>query len=569
MKTGEETGSRLDLTELVRVARTHLYWLFGEAPAVASDILRKPALQRVNITLRTRGQVRGSMSGHGKMFREQLLDAVNRACRDARFAHSIVKADLDEISVEVWLQVSSKLIPVEDRESEDAIEFGQDGIEAEQGPAFAYYKPSVALTGQFESPQIFFSALCKKAYLPADAWKYPNCQLRRTRWVHLCETSDGNIVEMNALRVKKTLAITAESMARWAQSGVSYFKANQHFDGSFCYRYRPFLDSARREDSNPVRASGCAYAMASAVSSTKLVSDRETKECAKRAVAAILLRSTRLECGGTYIADKVGDPPRGKLGTTALLVLALLTQAFRAEHEEEIKSLMAGMKSLQSSDGMFECTIGQHECTESQINFFPGQALLALVVRAEQGDESCRDHYRRSFVPYRDHFRRSPATAFVGWHVDVWSRAALLDSSTEYAEFVFSQIDWLLQFQIQGDKQQLATGGFSWNGKPPNYSSIVYTEAIARGGDLAYRLGDSRWFTYRDAFRAGLEFCSRLRLTKEQSIFFPHPARAVGGMTKSLSDFEVRSDVVQHSIMLALAALDCPALLDGQDGSVM
>jgi hypothetical protein len=502
------------------------------------------------------------MSGYGETFREQLLDSVYRSSRDTRFSGSIVKADIKNVSIEVWLQLTAKIIPLEDRENPDVIRLGQDGVDIEQGASSAYYKPSVAITSHFNTPQEMFAALCKKANLPSDAWMQADCQLRRSSWLHLCETPSGKVIEMNALRVNRTLAITAETMVEWAERCISYFKENQHSDGSFCYQYRPFLNSAKRGSTNPVRASGCAYAIAEAASSSHLDPDPDTKACAKRAVDAILRRSIQLGAEGSYIADSHAEPASGKLGTTALLLLALLTPEFRLSHKQEIDSLLKGIKSAQLSTGLFECVFGQGDNADSQIDFFPGQALLAFAQRAEQGDESCRDHYRRAFAPHRDHFRTSPATAFVGWQADVWSRAALLDSNAEYADFVFEQIDWLLQFQLHSKNDQLISGGFSRNGKPPQYSSIVYTEAIARGADLAYRLGDSRWTRYRDAFQAGIQFCSRLRLSEEQSIFFPHPSRAIGGMATSLSDFEVRSDVVQHSITLALAVLERPVLFD-------
>jgi hypothetical protein len=357
-------------------------------------------------------------------------------------------------------------------------------------------------------------------------------------------------------------AVSAEAMVQWIQNGVSYFNNNQYPDGYFCYLYRPFLDVAKKTEINPVRASGCAYAIAAAASLSQLDNDPETKVCAERAVNAILRRSVRSEGGGSYIADGSLEPPTGKLGTTALLLLALLTPHFCATYGHQIDDLLTGIKSAQLESGLFDCTFGASHSSDSQINFFPGQALLALVMRTEQGDESCRPHYRRAFIPYRDHFRISPSTAFVGWQADVWSRAALLDNNADYANFVFEQIDWLLQFQIHSDKQQLTSGGFSWNGKPPGYSSIVYTEAIARGADLANRLGDNRWIRYREAFREGIQFCSRLRLTREQSVFFPHPSRAIGGMTESTANFDVRSDVVQHAITLALAVLERPILHD-------
>jgi len=556
-----EDSCSLEQTNFIAAARAHLCWLFGVSDVPAPDVCLDRTFERVNVTLRTGGAVRGSMSGHGDNLRDQLLDAVYRASRDERFSRRIVRADLKNLSIEVWLQVSSQLIPLERREAPDAIRLGEDGVEVEQGSAFAYYKPSVAIISDFGDAQSLFRALCKKADLPEDCWRNSSCTLRKTSWIHLCETPDHRVIQMTALRPPRTFAITTDALIEWVESGARYLKNNQHSDGSFCYQYRPFLNTARKREANPVRASGCAYAIAAAASSPYLDSRKDLTECAKRAAEAILRRCTPLKSGGCYVADRPGGRG-GKLGTSALLLLALMMPVLQPKHEEDIERILTGIKSSQLESGLFECTFGRAETTKSQINFFPGQAILALIVRAEQGDESCRRYYRAAFSPYRDHFRNAPSTAFVGWHADAWSRAALLDSNQEYAEFVFEQIDWLLQFQLQGQDRPFASGGFSWNGKPPGYSSIVYTEALARGTALAHKCGDKRWLKYGDAFRAGMAFCSRLRLTSEQSIFFPDPERAIGGMATSLSDFEVRSDVVQHAITLGIAALDIMELLD-------
>ena len=412
------------------------------------------------------------------------------------------------------------------------------------------------------------SELRKKANLPKDAWQLFSCSVRRTQWLHICETPAGEPVELYALRVHKPLSITRTTMAAWASLCAHYFINNQNSDGSFCYQYLPLKNTAKKNPTNPVRASGCAYAMAEAASSPHLKADIETTKCAIRAIDAIMQRATTLPSGGMYISDNFGEARQGKLGTTALLLLALLTPKFAKTHAVVIEALLTAIKGTQSSDGRFDCTFGASEGSDAQVNFFPGQALLALVIHAEQGDASCESYYRQAFAAYRDHFRRAPSTAFVGWQVDVWCRAALLDSNTEYAAFAFEQIDWLLQSQVSGSPSELASGGFMANGKQPYYSSNVYTEAVARAADLAYKLDDPRWPSYRSAFQAGLQFCSRLRLTEEQSVFFPHPRRAIGGVATSLSNFEVRSDVVQHSLTLALATLERPELLDEEDASV-
>jgi AMMECR1 domain-containing protein len=561
----ETMEAKTDFAALLPVARQHLHWLFGESEAVGPDVLADQPALRVNVTLRSRGEVRGSMSGQGVSLREQLLDAVYRASKDTRFTGSLVKSDLQETSLEVWLQIGAQIIPLQQRDKADVVRLGEEGVEVRLGSASAYYKPSVALTSRFETPQEMFSELCKKANLPEDTWQRFDCVLHKTLWVHFCETNLGTPIQLYALRPNKPLTITKATMVEWAALCANYFINNQYSDGSFCYQYRPFKNTAKRKPTNPVRASGCAYAMAEAASSTHLESDPEIIKCASRAIEAVLQRIAPLNSGGSYIKDDSSGSPQGKLGTTALLLLALLTSRFNTRYAREIDALLEAVKGAQQDDGLFKCVFGADDGSNSQINFFPGQALLALVVRAGQGDKSCKAYYQKAFAPYREHFRKSPSTAFVGWQVDVWTRAALLDSNHEYASFVFEQIDWMLRLQVGDNPQRLESGGFTANHKPPYYSSNVYTEAVARAADLAYRLGDVRWPRYRAALQAGLRFCSRLRLTEEQSVFFPNPRRAVGGMATTLSDFEVRSDVVQHSITLALAVLDRPALLESDD----
>jgi hypothetical protein len=125
---------------------------------------------------------------------------------------------------------------------------------------------------------------------------------------------------------------------------------------------------------------------------------------------------------------------------------------------------------------------------------------------------------------------------------------------------VFEQVDWLLGFQITECGRGI--GGFARNGKQPGYSSLVYTEAVLRAAQLALRRGEyDRFVRYRSASIAGLQFCSELRLVREQEVFFPFSKRCIGGITTSLTNFVVRSDMVQHAITMIGAALEVPEVL--------
>jgi hypothetical protein len=309
--------------------------------------------------------------------------------------------------------------------------------------------------------------------------------------------------------------------------------------------------------------SGCAYALAAAAS---VLGDEDIPytRIAKRCCEGILNRIVYENDEVAYIADPVDDEQEGgRLGTTALLLIALL-HLHRATgcYESEIRALLNGIRSAQEQSGMFRCCFGNLPASKSSIDFFPGQALLALVIGTEWGFDTCRDAYRKAFKSHRDHFRCAPTTAFVGWHAEVWSRAAKLEDQMEYAQFAFEQVDWLLQFQLVTDKESIYYGGFERNNSRPNSSSIVFTEAVVRAASLAHSVGDlERFERYRAAFEKGLQFCSRLRLTKAQSAFFASPERAIGGVVRGITNFEVRADVVQHMITLCVALQNDPHIL--------
>ena len=559
----ENPHADLNGSQLVRVARNQLLQLFGKTPESVGEAIPYPPYDRVNVTLRVRGVVRGSMSGVGSNLRDQIEDAVKRAASDVRFANSLVTSDVAATSVEVWLQTESQALDTQNTDEALLISLGVDGVEVEQGTHFAYYKPSVALTSAYESPGDLLSALCRKANLPRDAWKSNLCTVRRTKWIHFAESATRSVNSLIALRPSPNeMFFTQAIMRDWFNEAVGYLLSNQDSRGEICYRYDPLKDRTVRKPPNPVRSSGCAYALSLAASHSDDADAPLVSAAAIRAVDYILERKVMTGDGGAFINDSThGRAPGGKLGTTALLTLALLTPALRSRYQFEAESLLYGIRKQQNEDGSFTCTYGSWGSAESQQNFFPGQALLACVMMSNLGDISYCGVYEKAFKFYEEHFLRSPTTAFVGWQADVWTRVALAKCDERYSKFVFAQIDWLLNLQVR-NPGSLIYGSFSSQSKPSNYSTIVYVEAIARAADLAFSTGDEvRYQIYREAVVAGLSFCSSLRLTVAQGSFFPSPERAYGGSTTSLTNFVVRSDVVQHATTMALAISERSHLL--------
>lgn len=556
-KQGEPTTTVA--TGLLRRTHHHLQVGFGTQDEEDVDVeLEQTPFLRLNVTLRTNGVLRGSMSGVGVTLDDQLRDATRRAASDNRFTGAITYSDLENVHVELWLQLSREPIVVEQRNIEDAFILGVEGLEIEEGSASAYYKPSVAITSSFKTPQIMLSALCKKAGLEPDAWSKEDCSVWKSAWSHICDQQQGKGVLLSALRPMDSPAhLILSDMNRWVERGAQYLLKSQNLSGSITYEYSPLHNAVTQSPLNYVREAGCAYAMAAAAS---LLGSADIRKATGRLIDGILARMSVLNPDASFIADEVSNV--GKLGTSALTLLALKTSAMRtSEYDEPVRTLTNAIYASQKADGSFHCSFGGTQTADTQQDYFPGQALLSLLSGHISDRSMMIDSLRRAFPFYSSRFISQPSTAFVGWQIEVWKRAYDLDARPEYAAFALRQAEWLLQFQLfSRETHPLYRGGFVKQSGTPNYSTIVYTEALAHAAGLAHQLHDPLYARLSHAFTAGLAFCNRLWIVEEQSIFFPHPQRAIGGVTRSISNLTIRADVVQHAITLALAAINVSVL---------
>jgi hypothetical protein len=286
---------------------------------------------------------------------------------------------------------------------------------------------------------------------------------------------------------------------------------------------------------------------------------REWRASAERSLNALLARAGWADNFLVISEGAAAGRVWGKLGTVALLAVALSQSSMCSDiHADTLTQLLRTVASAQQLDGTFRCCIGRDDEQQVGQEFYPGQALLALAANTAR-DTSAIDRCLRAFWPYRAHFRAKPNTGFVLWHVDAWSRLALLTRDGHVIEFVFELVDWILQFQHGRNSHELFRGGFR---DTPGVSSCVFGEAVVRALALAHAVGDrARVERYRVAVIAALSFCSRLRIGPDQRPFLPDPDRADGGVTTNLSTLMVRCDHVQHLMTFAAAALDVAGVL--------
>ncbi len=164
--------------ELLRLARDTVTTLLkGEKPAVA-DAEKLPAGVRRDaacfVTLENHGQLRGcigNMVARGPLY-QAVIDNASEACRDYRFVDNPVTArELDQLHIEI-----SYLTPMKRIGSIDEIVVGRDGLHITLGRQRGVLLPQVAYERGW-TRQEFLTEVCRKAGLPADAWKQPEAQI--------------------------------------------------------------------------------------------------------------------------------------------------------------------------------------------------------------------------------------------------------------------------------------------------------------------------------------------------------------------------------------------------------
>jgi AMMECR1 domain-containing protein len=557
---------------VVSLARELLRCHFGfESAQSRADELPNIPFTKLNVTVRARGKLRGSMSASGFDIGVVLALAVERAVNDKRFGGPLLAGEVEHTILEIWIQFDCEYLMSPSIELiREKMELGLHGLEVRCGDKQAYFKPSVPLTSHFRSHEEVLSRLCKKAGLALDSWKVIPMTIGVTHWVHAVEQMERPASACICRGFRVSRAVCREAVRTACEAAALRLLRSQRADGAYCYKYHPFTDQEDDSGFNLVRMAGSAYAMCAIAAEKGIRGSAAFESSAYRAIDFLMLRAQPTTNGGIFISE-IGVPCEGKLGTAALLARALQYGSFAQRRLEDRKRLLGGLLEMQNEAGLLGGVSNKPEDLETGQDYFPGEALSALALEQEPSIQGkCREALRRAFAPYRQRFRERPASGFILWQIEAWAGSwkSLVKEdpqvASQYADFVFELADWILPFQYETQHTPYAdyVGGFS-RPNPPTFSSAVFTEAIIHAYSLASALGLAvRIERYRAAALAGLNFILKLQIPSELSGVFPRPELAIGGFTEGMNSFLIRNDFDQHFITAALAALRAPSVFE-------
>ncbi len=362
--------------------------------------------------------------------------------------------------------------------------------------------------------------------------------------------------------------VTPELLLEAARQGGEYLKRAVRRDGRFVYSYQPRTDDVSKRY-NILRHAGTTYSM---LELYEVTGDEELLKAAERAleylVGQIETCPLSAETGGDPEAVCVYEKGFVKLGGNALTIIALAKYAEVTGSTRQmrlIERLALWMLATQSDDGEFIAHKVRHdgELDDHISQYYPGEALLALL-RASR----LRDARRQSTVA--DDRWLDAAAEGARWLIEVRDRR-VPDDRLNHDHWLLYALNELYRRRPEPlflEHARRTTGAIlglqnrrpiypDWLGSyyvpPRSTPTATRSEGLAAAYFLERDFGTpERAAELLDGLKLGVRFQLGTQLGPESVLYLPAPQRALGGFRRSLDNYEIRIDYVQHNISALL-----------------
>lgn len=339
-----------------------------------------------------------------------------------------------------------------------------------------------------------------------------------------------------------------------AQAGGRYLVRHTDSAGRFLYSYDPTIDGPS-PGYNIVRHAGTVYAM---LELQEVAPDRDLAAAIERAVG-YLLRQVQWTAPDQAVV--VGEG-RVKLGGVALAAVALAKHAEVTgsdRHRPTMRALGRTIAAWQQEDGRFRphsIYWPSGEVKDFTSAYYPGEAVLALLrLHALDPDGPWLAHADRGarwLIEVRD-----AAVPVERLNHDHWLLYALREllryrPREIFRDHAFKIADAIVAAQKTGDALKPAWRG-SWYEPPRSTPAATRSEGLVCAHEIAMAAGDAdRAVRIERALSLAARFQLRTQFRPETAMYLRSPWRALGGFHRSLTDYEVRIDYVQHNISALL-----------------
>ncbi len=505
---------------------------------------------RVFATLRVNGQDRGQGEGTATDFFQNVREAVAGAVdASAGTDAPLTLADKDNIVIELNAIFDSEALP--ERTQEDLagrIEHGRHAVEFSKGGASAVLTGGATVTRGLSEEEMF-QTLCQDAGMAEDCFTDAAMTITRHRTEHWIEdkTDPAGFFELyRGHQLLRPEDLKPELVEKATADALDYFTRHQLEDGSFDYIYT-IHDGALLGGQSTIRQAGGTYSLCKGAAHFQTP---ERIATCKKALDLFASKEVTNEAGDAYL-----NWEGTRLGLTALATLAMAEFTVDEDYKELASRLTDSMVKLIGPDGRMEVDFTGKPGSENSQQFFPGEALLAIVrMTARYDNPTWREGLERAFEYYVPFWREQGSSAFVPWQSLTWAEMYFVTGERKYADFAFELIDWSQARQNRTSYGTWARDDYGGAltqtlSVAPNFSTATHCEPVARVIEAARDLGeDAKAERYLDRLRHALRFSLQLIVQEKDLFYLEDPTPALGSVRYRLGDDEVRIDGVQHFV---------------------
>ena len=351
--------------------------------------------------------------------------------------------------------------------------------------------------------------------------------------------------------------ISKQELLKSAVRGGAYLDRSIGANGRFIYSYEAKRDRVT-ERYNMVRHAGTVFSMLDLYQTTR---DQDLLTGAERAIGHLL-----------ESVDDYGEPQdqlsivasggKIKLGGVALAVVALAKHVEvtgDTRHLVLSKRLARYIQYSQLETGRFlhqrSYPSGEPRSFVSQ--YYPGEALLALLrLNALDPDEGWLDTAEKNahyLINVRDRGRRTKDLIHDHWLLYALNELYRVRPKPLYLKHAFRITEAIIGSQNRTPQFPDYLG--SYYTPPRSTPTATRTEGLLAAYQLARDFGSRE--QEKEIMKAvvlGVSFQLQTQFRPESVIYLKDSERSLGGFHRSLTNFEIRIDYVQHNIS-ALVAL--------------
>jgi len=331
---------------------------------------------------------------------------------------------------------------------------------------------------------------------------------------------------------------------------------HQRLDGSFDYSYEPKTDTVS-SSYNLLRHAGTCYALVELYQAT---GSDEFRAAADRGLDFLLTaaRGPKPEDAGAGFEAIVSPDGEAKLGGAALAVLAMV-QYQKATGDERrldrVRSLARFLLFQQDTNGHFRSKYyyGLPDPKPFESIYYPGEAILALLrLHGVDPRSAWLDAARTGadwLIDVRDAGKSTAALPHDHWLLMGLDELHCVTGDARYSSHAERIAAAIVAAQRRDSRYPDWVGSFY--DPPRSTPTATRAEGLVAACRLVRRNGADDT-ALLDALRLMASFQLRCQLTRENVLYLPRPDRAVGGFRRSLTNWEVRVDYVQHNVSALL-----------------